>query len=194
MAVGTELLTRIWNEEYGWGDKRHPIRDNHPQIMLSIKWQLERELLKSPGSILDVCGGNTTHLYIPEPLLANTTVLDGNIDFLGQSRAAYTQPGDTHDAFPFPDSVFDTVVSFFGMRYSPIIPVINEMKRVVKPNGKILLFDFDTIGHPLEEAVFSPDKLRSKVGVGLSQFEFVSVAEQNKHHSAVWLFKGLKAS
>lgn len=64
---------------------------------------------------------------------------------------------DAHSLAEFGDNTFDTVVDTFGLcSYRDPVKVLNEMQRVCKPDGKILLLQ-----HGLSDYQFINDKLHT---------------------------------
>jgi SAM-dependent methyltransferase len=46
---------------------------------------------------------------------------------------------------PFPDASFDVVVSLLSFRYLDWDPVMNEIRRVLRPGGRLLIVDMVTV-------------------------------------------------
>lgn len=65
-------------------------------------------------------------------------------------------------ALPFADDSFDVVISLMSFRYLDWDPLLSEIKRVVKPGGKLLIVDMVTVPVKLSEYPrFLGDKLRT---------------------------------
>lgn len=66
---------------------------------------------------------------------------------------------------PFADASFDVVVSFMSFRYLDWDPMMNEMRRVLVPGGKILIVDMAAAPLGLRDFPrFGASKIRSMVG------------------------------
>ena len=77
-----------------------------------------------------------TGIDLSEEMLA---VARGRTRELG--RSVQLQQGDAH-ALPFADNAFDTVVCTFGLCAIPDLDAaLNEMARVLRPGGKLILVD-----------------------------------------------------
>jgi demethylmenaquinone methyltransferase/2-methoxy-6-polyprenyl-1,4-benzoquinol methylase len=58
-------------------------------------------------------------------------------------------------ALPFPDRSFDLVTTGYGIRNVPRIdPAIDEIRRVLRPGGRLLSLDFDRPSNPLVRAIY----------------------------------------
>ena len=77
-----------------------------------------------------------TGIDLSEEMLA---IARGRTTELG--RSVQLQQGDAH-ALPFADNAFDTVVCTFGLCAIPDLDAaLNEMARVLRPGGKLILVD-----------------------------------------------------
>jgi len=57
------------------------------------------------------------------------------------------------EKLPFPDNYFDRVSVAFGLRNMTHKDVaLSEMRRVLKPGGKLLVLEFSKVAKPLEKA------------------------------------------
>jgi SAM-dependent methyltransferase len=100
------------------------------------------------GETLEVAIG--TGLNLPHyPSELRLTGVDLSPDMLAYARKRSKQigrrvtlsEGDAHD-LPFTDSSFDTVVCTYALCSVPDVPqAISEMKRVLKPGGRLILVD-----------------------------------------------------
>lgn len=100
------------------------------------------------GDTLEVAIG--TGLNLPHyPSEVRLTGVDLSPDMLAYARIRSKQTGrrvtlsegDAHD-LPFTDSSFDTVVCTYALCSVPDVPrAISEMKRVLKPGGRLILVD-----------------------------------------------------
>jgi demethylmenaquinone methyltransferase/2-methoxy-6-polyprenyl-1,4-benzoquinol methylase len=88
----------------------------------------------------------------------SVTVFDINQAMLdvGAARAAKRRLGErvtfiqgNAEDLPFPDRSFDAVTIAFGIRNVPRIPVaLKEMRRVLKPGGRLLTLEFSKVDVP----------------------------------------------
>ena len=118
------------------------------EILFGVAKQRKKLFAQASGDVLDVgCGYGMNF-----PYLTNATSITG-IDFssvmLDKARATMRgstikvdlREGDA-EALAFPDNSFDTVISSLSTCsfYNPI-NALQEIRRVCKPNGKILLIE-----------------------------------------------------
>lgn len=69
------------------------------------------------------------------------------------------------DHLPFKTGGFSRVISIFGMRYTDNHEnVIEEVIRVLKPDGQAIIIDYLTLGHKLEKRHFDPRKILRNLG------------------------------
>ena len=93
--------------------------------------------------------GNTGQVWLTD---INATMLD-----LGRDKlldAGFVVPVVQCDAMqlPFPDNYFDRVMIAFGLRHvTDKEKAFREMKRVLKPGGKLLVLEFSRVWKPLEK-------------------------------------------
>jgi ubiquinone/menaquinone biosynthesis C-methylase UbiE len=100
------------------------------------------------GDVLEVAVGTglNLHAYPPDVRLTGIDLSEGMLA-LARARArdlgrdVELRQGDAH-ALPFTDAVFDTVVCTFGLCAIPDIDAaLDEMTRVLRPDGKLILVD-----------------------------------------------------
>jgi len=100
------------------------------------------------GDVLEVAVGTglNLHAYPPDVRLTGIDLSEGMLA-LARARASdlgrdvELRQGDAH-ALPFTDAVFDTVVCTFGLCAIPDIDAaLDEMTRVLRPDGKLILVD-----------------------------------------------------
>ena len=103
---------------------------------------------------LDIGCGNGALLRKMAPRLASGTGIDASpvMIELAKKRAAALPPGPTltfiaerEPRLPFPDASFDVVTSLLSFRYLDWDPIMNEIRRVLRPGGRILIVDMVTI-------------------------------------------------
>lgn len=118
------------------------------QHILGLAGLRKKLLSKATGKILDVaCGtGQNFPLFAPN---SEITAVDLSPNMLEVARANVTKHGlnvklEVMDAekLEFPDGIFDTVVSTLSTCTFPNpIKALQEIKRVCRPNGLILLLE-----------------------------------------------------
>jgi ubiquinone/menaquinone biosynthesis C-methylase UbiE len=100
------------------------------------------------GDVLEVAVGTglNLHAYPPDVRLTGIDLSEGMLA-LARARASELgrevelRQGDAH-ALPFTAAVFDTVVCTFGLCAIPDIDsALDEMTRVLRPDGKLILVD-----------------------------------------------------
>lgn len=154
------------------------------EAYMGINW-LRRSLLyfHAKGTVLEVGAGTGRNLdYYPSRV--NRVVLSDTSDKMlwqakeklsnmsaeDRSRFACLE-GNAANLSQFPDSCFDTVVDTFGLcSYDDPVKVLQEMARVCKPQGKILLLEHG----------------RSKSWDGLSQYLDKHAERHAKNWGCVW--------
>jgi len=113
--------------------------------------------------VLDVAGGSAdlSRLFLKEVGSSGQVVLtDINNAMLrvGRDRlldAGITTPVTQCDAerLPFPDNHFDCVSIAFGLRnVTHKDTALREMKRVLKPGGRVIVLEFSKVAKPLKKA------------------------------------------
>ncbi|ULE33756.1 class I SAM-dependent methyltransferase [Mycobacterium sp. IDR2000157661] len=103
---------------------------------------------QATGEVLEVAVGTGLNLeaYPTDVTLTGIDWSDAMLDVAREraaelGRAATLQQADAH-SLPFPDASFDTVVCTFGLCAIPNhVKAINEMTRVLRPGGKLILVD-----------------------------------------------------
>jgi SAM-dependent methyltransferase len=117
--------------------------------------------------LLDIGCGNGALLSELAPRLAYGAGVDESAAILERARRRNAehpqielfQVDSPH--LPFPDAAFDVAVSLLSFRYLDWDPLMAEIKRVVRPGGKLLIVDMVTV--PLrarELPAFLRDKIR----------------------------------
>ncbi|KAG7361153.1 methyltransferase type 11 domain containing protein [Nitzschia inconspicua] len=115
---------------------------------------LRRSLLyfHAKGTVLEVGAGTGRNIpYYPSSSVDRVLMTDSSDKMLAQARKKIQnierpkfacRVGDCTTLDEFPDQCFDTVVDTFGLcSYQNPVDVLREMKRVCKPDGKILLLE-----------------------------------------------------
>ena len=132
--------------------------------------------VRSGQRVLDVAGGSAdlSRLFLKEVGSTGQVVLtDINNAMLrvGRDRLlddGITTPVTQCDAehLPFPDNYFDCVSIAFGLRnVTHKDAALREMRRVLKPGGRVIVLEFSKVAKPLEKAYdFYSFKLLPKIG------------------------------
>ena len=130
------------------------------------RWKRRLTGLAAPldgRAVLDLASGTGDLAFLAADAGAQVTALDltPRMIALARDRSARrtaTAPrflvGDMM-ALPFPDAVFDIVTTGYGLRNVPALAgAIAEVRRVLKPGGRLLALDFNRPEHPLIRAAF----------------------------------------
>lgn len=118
--------------------------------------------VKSGQRVLDIAGGTGDLALAFAPKVGPTGQVvhtDINEAMLGEGRnrlldAGVSLPTVACDAehLPFADAYFDVVTAAFGLRNMTHKDVaLQEMQRVLKPGGKLLVLEFSKVAKPLEK-------------------------------------------
>jgi len=100
-----------------------------------------------PKRLLDVASGTGDLALeiqdaLPECEIIATDFCAEMLEHAASRGLAYTQVADALD-LPFPDASFDVVTVAFGLRNMADYPAaLREMRRVIKPGGRIVILDF----------------------------------------------------
>ncbi len=144
-----------------------------------------------PGeTVLDVGCGTGTLTLLAKEQVGNALVagIDASQPMIMRARRKAQRAGlevqfdlASADALPFPDGFFDVVVCTATLHHLPRwmrVAALNEMRRVLKPGGRVLLVDFVFGGrHSLAGLLhhnhgLKPDELRNLVAnAGLTLVE-----------------------
>ncbi|MBI5429984.1 MAG: bifunctional demethylmenaquinone methyltransferase/2-methoxy-6-polyprenyl-1,4-benzoquinol methylase UbiE [Nitrosomonadales bacterium] len=113
--------------------------------------------------VLDVAGGSAdlSRLFLKEVGETGQVVLTdinnamlrvGRDRLLDEGTATPTTQCDA-EHLPFPDGYFDCVSIAFGLRnVTHKDAALREMKRVLKPGGRVIVLEFSKVAKPLEKA------------------------------------------
>jgi len=135
-----------------------------------VEWDWLNEHLPS-GKIdmLDIGCGNGALLYALRERIGSGIGVDESGGII--ERAKLKNAGNEHISFqqingpvlPFPDNSFDAVTSLMSFRYLDWDPLLAEIKRVMKPDGKFLIIDMVTVPVAIGEYPrLLKDKLKTK--------------------------------
>jgi ubiquinone/menaquinone biosynthesis C-methylase UbiE len=143
LLEATERQRRVW-------DKRAPIYDRSMDLMEKLLFGNGRARVcsQASGDVLEVAIGTGRNLpFFPEPIRLTGIELSSEMLAIARRRAtALGREVDLHQgdaqALPFPDAAFDTVVCAFSLCSIPDDrKAVAEMKRVLRPGGRLLLLD-----------------------------------------------------
>lgn len=130
------------------------------------------------GSVLDVGCGTGVHLEMYQKFGCRLHGIDSSSSMLEVARARLGEDADLRKAdakeMPFDAGSFDLVICMLvlhemddGVRTD----VLDEIKRVVKPTGRVLLIDFHNgRPHPLRGWLFRAIILLSEIAAGRRHF------------------------
>lgn len=134
------------------------------------KW-LNEHLPQGAIDVLDIGCGNGALLYALSDRIASGVGADESGRII--ERARIKNADNPHIRFekitgpvlPFEDDSFDVVTSLMSFRYLDWDPLLNEIKRVLRPGGKFLVIDMVTVPvAPREYPALVADKLRTVRG------------------------------
>jgi len=127
-------------------------------------------LPKAGMSILDVGCGTGSHLAFYQRYDVNLFGIDTSPAMLSVARKRLGDGAELYQGsatqMPYPDASFDLIISMLVLHEMdhPIrLAVLDEMKRVLKPSGRVLLIDFNP------GRVTSFEGLRTKLVIFLSE-------------------------
>jgi len=115
---------------------------------------LQRHLPRRPAPrVLDLGCGNGALLGKLAPRIARGAGVDRSSRMIDLARARTRAAGDAHLDYqtvdgpdlPFADASFDVVISLLSFRYLDWDPVMNEIRRVLVPGGRLLVVDMVTV-------------------------------------------------
>ncbi|MFA6040356.1 MAG: bifunctional demethylmenaquinone methyltransferase/2-methoxy-6-polyprenyl-1,4-benzoquinol methylase UbiE [Methylophilus sp.] len=126
------------------------------------KFTVETSGVKAGDHVLDIAGGSgdLSKLFAKKVGPTGGVILtDINASMLGVGRdrmldAGLTVPAAQCNAekLPFPDNSFDCVIVAFGLRNMTHKDVaLQEMQRVLKVGGRLLVLEFSKVWQPLEK-------------------------------------------
>lgn len=142
-SAAVSQVATCYDNEIGWDERFMGLN--------LLRWWMVR---KAKGDVLEVsCGTGRNFEYYPSGC-QSLTATDLNSDML---KVASTKVNSLQlksedeglalkvanvEKLPFPDNSFDTVVDTFGIcSYEDPVKALNEMARVCKPDGQVLLLE-----------------------------------------------------
>lgn len=114
------------------------------------RW-LQRKLPPEPVRLLDIGCGNGALLLQLGDRVSRGTGADASAGMIERARrrAAHVPTLDfvrvDGPTLPFPDASFDVVTSLLSFRYLDWDPMMNEIRRVLRPGGRLLIVDMVTV-------------------------------------------------
>ena len=118
----------------------------HAAILSALK-PFENHHRRNIGKTLDIGSGGLPSFYHPKSALEKTVALDISKAALLKNPASNRVICDARQPLPFQDASYDSVSCFFLMRYMRNqMMLIDEMLRVLKPGGRIIIADFNNTG------------------------------------------------
>jgi ubiquinone/menaquinone biosynthesis C-methylase UbiE len=148
-SMDTEEIRRRYDERAGNWRLVNGITDT----LLLLNHLRKKQLASATGSVLDIaCGTGENFPYLGRA--APITALDLSPEMVAEADRRRRQMGidvelmvGDAQMLPFPAGTFDHVVSAFSTCTFPdYVAAFHEMKRVVKPGGRILLLEHGRSG------------------------------------------------
>jgi demethylmenaquinone methyltransferase/2-methoxy-6-polyprenyl-1,4-benzoquinol methylase len=111
---------------------------------------LDELRVSGPGVLLDVASGTGDVAVEAQRASAGLRVVcvDVSATMLARGRRKVRDPARCRfvvaraQALPFRDRLFDAAVCAFGVRnFSPLVPSLREMGRVVRPGGRVVILE-----------------------------------------------------
>jgi ubiquinone/menaquinone biosynthesis C-methylase UbiE len=143
----TDNMLDVWRESAKyWTKHSETIHQMFAPLTCAL---IERAGIREGHTVLDIAGGaGEPSLTIAETVgpEGSVTCTDAVSEMVEAARAEAQRRGLTNmqfqqctpDALPFPDNVFDVVVSRLGVMFFPdSLAAMREMLRVLKPGGKL---------------------------------------------------------
>jgi len=124
------------------------------------RFTLEKSMVRAGDRVLDVAGGtgDLARLFAQRVGAAGCVILtDINAAMLGIGRDRLVDEGIviplaqcSGERLPFPDDTFDCVSVGFGLRnMTHKDAALAEMRRVLRPGGRLLVLEFSRVAKPL---------------------------------------------
>lgn len=148
-----------------------------------LRW-LRAHLPSGPPDVLDLGCGNGALLQKLAPSIRSGIGLDASARMVELARARNAEAGDLQfhvidgPRLPVPDASVDVAVSLLSFRYLDWDPLMLELKRVLRPGGRLLVIDMVDKPAGLSEVPrLLADKLRVRA-VELRHREYVRARAQ----------------
>jgi len=129
------------------------------------KWLMEHFPKNKKPVVLDIGCGNGALLKELAPMIENGKGIDVSKGILNIAKETHKEIGNLQfeiingPKLPVEDQSVDVVISLLSFRYLDWDPLMDEIKRVLRPGGKVLIIDMITV--PIRWYEF-PDLLISK--------------------------------
>lgn len=113
------------------------------------RW-LDARFPRGPVRVLDVGCGNGALLMQLGGRVAHGVGVDASAGMIDRARRRAADRPDLEfvrvhgPELPFPDASFDVVTSLLSFRYLDWDPLMNEVRRVLRPGGRLLIVDMVT--------------------------------------------------
>jgi len=157
-----ENARRRWVVEMFDSSARHYDWITRAMSFGSGKWYrrqaLERSGLKPGMNVLDVGSGTGLLAYLAENIIdrqGTVVALDPSSGMLGEAKALGVRNvvQGVGGVLPFADETFDRVVMGYALRHvADLNSLFAEYRRVLKPNGKVLLLEITRPESPMHRA------------------------------------------
>ena len=135
------------------------------------KWLKEHISRGKPLRVLDIGCGNGALLAELSPELETGVGVDASGEMIGRGRKRFEHLGNlrfeqiTEPRLPFEDQSFDLVLSFMSFRYLDWDPIMQEIRRVLAPGGRILIVDMAAAPLRMRESLaFLRSVVRHRLG------------------------------
>lgn len=154
-----------------------------------LDYMIKHMELKPTDNVLEVAAGTCICGRAVSPLSGHVTCLDMTPAMLEIGREAARKDNIENMSFvlgdvvelPFPDNSFDIVFSRLAFHHFPEIekPFL-EMKRVLKPGGRLIIIDMEATEESLRDTEDEIEKLRDTSHVrNRSKEEFLALYKDN---------------
>ncbi|MFB1097433.1 class I SAM-dependent methyltransferase [Terribacillus sp. JSM ZJ617] len=133
----------------------------HPGGLQLTKKILDEEKISSDTILLDAgCGTGQTAAYLAQQFGSSVSALDNSSIMVEKAQQRFSslnlpieaKHGDTEN-LPYPDKHFDMALSESVLSFTNVASAIRELKRVLKPNGR--LFAIETV---LEQTISEEER------------------------------------
>lgn len=175
----------------------NPVADLYANVFKDIKvredeWNwLQKHIPDKPGlRILDIGCGNGALLFELSKTIQKGIGVDESLEMIKYARKnSHEYPNLDFISIlgpklPFPDQSFDVVISLLSFRYLDWDPIMEEIQRVLSPEGKFLIIDMVTVPVKLKEyprMIF--DKLRVQRQHRRNPYFYKTLSELVNHQS-----------
>jgi len=176
-ATTVEAMTFFSRQELSGDATYNSVAELYDQVFTDIRvrsdeWNwLQKYFSRHPQKrVLDIGSGNGALLRQLSSQISYGAGIDKSTRLVELSRQRSTEHENLEffqtdvPRLPFPDQHFDVVTSLLSFRYLDWDPIMNEILRVLKPGGRILIIDMATAPvAPREYPRFLRDKLKQRL-------------------------------